>query len=90
MATSAFRRILPATAVIAAGMLALTGCGLQPATAYVPDVAPGSIKPLNLPDDASITITSKNFTEQLILGKIAVIAAKAAGFDVTDMTNIPG
>jgi osmoprotectant transport system substrate-binding protein len=38
---------------------------------------------------ARITLTSKNFTEQLILGKIAVIAAKAAGFDVTDMTNIP-
>ncbi|MBC7724164.1 MAG: glycine betaine ABC transporter substrate-binding protein [Burkholderiaceae bacterium] len=71
-------------------MVALTGCGLQPATAYVPEVAPGSIEPLDLPDGASITITSKNFTEQLILGKIAVIAAKAAGFDVTDMTNIPG
>ncbi len=25
-----------------------------------------------------------------MLGKIAVLAAKAAGFDVTDETNVPG
>ena len=71
--------------------LALTGCGLQPATAFVPAVAPGSIKHIDgLPADAKLTVTSKNFTEQLILGKIAVLAASAAGFDVTDMTNVPG
>lgn len=84
------RRALAATSIAAAGLVALTGCGLQPATAYVPEVAPGSIEPLDLPDGASVTVTSKNFTEQLILGKIAVIAAKAAGFEVTDMTNVPG
>lgn len=84
------RRLLASTALIGAGLLALTGCGLQPATACVPQVAPGSIRPLELPAGASLTITSKNFTEQLILGKIAVIAAKAAGFDVTDVTNVPG
>ncbi|HAM25619.1 MAG TPA: glycine/betaine ABC transporter substrate-binding protein [Microbacteriaceae bacterium] len=83
-------RIITTTAIVAAGLVALTGCGLQPATAYVPKVGAGSIKPLNLPPGASLTITSKNFTEQLILGKIAVIAAKAAGFAVTDMTNVPG
>ena len=33
---------------------------------------------------------SKNFTEQLILGKIAVILLKSAGAEVTDLTNIPG
>lgn len=83
-------RILGCVAVVGAGLIALTGCGLQPATAFVPQVAPGSIQPLDLPSGAAVTITSKNFTEQLILGKIAVIAAKAAGFDVTDMTNVPG
>jgi osmoprotectant transport system substrate-binding protein len=84
------RRALGATALVTAALATLTGCGLQPATAYVPDVAPGSIRPLDLPEGAQLTITSKNFTEQLILGKIAVIAAKAAGFDVTDQTNVPG
>jgi len=83
-------RILGSVAVIGAGLIALTGCGLQPATAFVPQVAPGSIKPMDLPSGASLTVTSKNFTEQLILGKIAVLAATAAGFDVTDMTNVPG
>ena len=35
-------------------------------------------------------IRDRNFTEQLILGKMAVLAAQAAGFEVTDLTNIPG
>lgn len=90
MTTSALRRVLSTAAVATAGLAALTGCGLQPATAFVPEVAPGSIERLDLPDGAAITITSKNFTEQLILGKVAVLAATAAGFEVTDMTNVPG
>jgi osmoprotectant transport system substrate-binding protein len=87
------RRLLGSAALLSSCLVtlgALTGCGLQPATAFVPKVGPGSIQPLELPAGAALTITSKNFTEQLILGKIAVIAAKAAGFDVTDMTNVPG
>lgn len=76
-------------AALATGLLA--GCGLYPATAYTPPVAPGSIEEIDgLPDDAAITVTGKNFTEQLILGKIAVMAAQAAGFQVTDLTNVPG
>lgn len=85
------RRASSCLAVVAAATVALTGCGLQPATAFVPAVAPGSIRAIEgLPDDAAITVTAKNFTEQLILGKIAVLAAQAAGFEVTDMTNVPG
>ena len=84
-----FRR-LAALAAAAVGLLA-AGCGLQPADSYVPEAAPGEIQPIEgLPQDAPLTITGKNFTEQLVLGKIAVIAAKAAGFDVTDLTNVPG
>lgn len=79
---------LAAAAVV--GLL-LAGCGLQPAGSYVPPVAPGSIQPIEgLPDDAPVTVTSKNFTEQIILGKMAVLATKAAGFDVTDLSNVPG
>ncbi|MFJ4076723.1 osmoprotectant transport system substrate-binding protein [Curtobacterium sp. PhB137] len=71
--------------------LVLAGCGLQPATSFVPEAGPGTIERIDdLPDGAHITVTSKNFTEQLVLGKIAVLAAKAAGFDVTDETNVPG
>jgi osmoprotectant transport system substrate-binding protein len=83
------RRAGAALAALAAGLLA--GCGLYPATAYTPPVAPGTIEEIDgLPEDASITVTGKNFTEQLILGKIAVMAAQAAGFQVTDLTNVPG
>lgn len=68
----------------------LTGCGLQAATSYVPAASPGAITPMKGIDGAQITVGSKNFTEQLILGKIAVIALQTAGFDVVDRTNIPG
>ncbi|KGJ78593.1 glycine/betaine ABC transporter substrate-binding protein [Cryobacterium roopkundense] len=84
------RRLSLAAAALTATGLALSGCGLQPATSYVPDVGPGSITPIDGLDGADLTVTSKNYTEQLILGKIAVIAASAAGFAVTDLSNVPG
>jgi osmoprotectant transport system substrate-binding protein len=81
-------------AVLAAFCLTLTtlatGCGLQAAPQYTPAAEPGSIQPLAGVDGDRIVVGSKNFTEQLILGKIAVIALQAAGFDVVDRTNIPG
>ncbi|MCC3278295.1 glycine betaine ABC transporter substrate-binding protein [Arthrobacter sp. zg-Y40] len=86
------RRAAGAAAAGAAAVgLLLSGCGLQPADSYVPDADPGLIQPIEgLPDPAPLTVTGKNFTEQLILGKISVLATKVAGFDVTDLTNIPG
>ncbi|MFC7456270.1 glycine betaine ABC transporter substrate-binding protein [Brachybacterium sp. GCM10030267] len=90
-ATSAARSRLGRREFGALALLPLAGCGLRPATAYTPEVAPGSIQPIDgLPDDATITVTGKNFTEQLILGKIGVLAAQAAGFTVNDLTNVPG
>lgn len=78
-------------ALIGLGVAAVAACGLQPATAYTPQAAPGTIEEIpDLPEDAAVTVTGKNFTEQLILGKVAVIAAQAAGFQVTDLTNVPG
>lgn len=74
-----------------AALIGLTGCGLSPSTGTVPNAGPAQIKPLA--DDAgetTVTVTSKAFTEQLLLGKISVIALKAAGYDVTDLTNVPG
>ncbi|GGL80231.1 glycine betaine ABC transporter substrate-binding protein [Glutamicibacter protophormiae] len=74
-----------------AALIGLTGCGLSPSTGTVPASAPGSIQPLpDLPETAKATVTSKSFTEQLLLGKITVIALETAGFDVTDLTNVPG
>ena len=64
---------------------------IRDSSSYVPAAGPGSIQPIEgLPQDAHLTVAGKNFTEQLILGKMAVLAAQAAGFEVTDLTNIPG
>jgi osmoprotectant transport system substrate-binding protein len=37
-----------------------------------------------------VTVGSKEFTEQIVLGKIAVYALEDAGFDVIDETNLGG
>jgi osmoprotectant transport system substrate-binding protein len=72
------------------GSFVLSGCGLQGASEFTPDAKPGSIRPLDGTDGVEIAVGSKNFTEQLVLGKIAVIALQVSGFDVVDRTNIPG
>lgn len=67
----------------------VAGCGLQPASQFAPDVTGKSIKSGSL-NGATLSVTSKNFTEQLILGKITVLALKAAGAKVVDKTNVQG
>ena len=79
---------LPAVALVAA--LALSGCGLESANTFAPQAAPGQIEPLPGAAGAEVVVGTKNFTEALILGKIAVIALQTAGFDVTDRSGIPG
>jgi osmoprotectant transport system substrate-binding protein len=71
-------------------LLALTGCGLHSVSEFTPEAGPGSIRPLDGTAGVELTVGSKNFTEQLILGKVAVIALQVAGFDTVDRTNIPG
>ena len=83
------RRIVSGVAAVVA-TAALTGCGLQAATAYIPSFSPGSISPSEETEGVPLTIVTKNFTEQLLLGKISVIAATAAGYSVTDLSNVPG
>ncbi|MFF0737453.1 glycine betaine ABC transporter substrate-binding protein [Streptomyces chartreusis] len=71
-------------------LLAAAGCGLTSGSPMVDDVRPGTIgrgEPLK---GAELTVTSKSFTEQLILGAIMGIAFQAAGADVLDRTGIQG
>lgn len=84
------RRVLPAASMLGAAALALSGCGLSPSASYVPQFEQGSIEPVEGAEKIPVTVVSKNFTEQLILGKILVLAAEAAGYQVTDQTNVPG
>ncbi|MFE1954378.1 MULTISPECIES: glycine betaine ABC transporter substrate-binding protein [Streptomyces] len=68
----------------------LSGCGLTSGSPLVDDVHPGSVGQGEPLKGADITVASKEFTEQLILGAIMGIAFKAAGADVLDRTGIQG
>jgi len=77
-----------AVAVVAGALL--VSCGLTSGSPMVDDVRPGSVgKGLPL-KGVDLTVTSKEFTEQLILGAIMGIAFEAAGADVLDRTGIQG
>jgi osmoprotectant transport system substrate-binding protein len=78
---------------VAAALLlcaAAGGCGLKSANAFIPEAAPGSIKPVESLRGVEVSVGGKNFTEQLILGKIAAIVMQVAGADVVDKTNLAG
>jgi osmoprotectant transport system substrate-binding protein len=79
------------TSLVLAGALVLaSGCGLTSGSPMVDNVVPGSIGQ-GLPlKGADLTVTSKEFTEQLVLGAIMGIAFQAAGADVLDRTGIQG
>lgn len=79
-----------AGAVAAVALFGLTGCGLKPSTSEVPAAESGSIQPIDGASGQKFVVGAKNFTEQVILGKIGVLTAEAAGFDTVDMSNIPG
>jgi osmoprotectant transport system substrate-binding protein len=71
-------------------LVLLAGCGLQTASGFAPTARPGLIRPVPGASGSRVTVAGKNFTEQLVLGKIGVLALRAAGFDVVDHTDIPG
>lgn len=76
--------------VTVGALIAVSGCGLTSGSPMVDDVGPGTIgrgEPLK---GAHLTVTSKEFTEQLILGAMMGIAFQAAGADVLDRTGIQG
>lgn len=70
--------------------LLAAGCGLKSGSPMVDDVSPGSVgrgEPLK---GATLTVTSKNFSENIILGQMTGLVFKAAGAEVIDRTNLPG
>ncbi|MFW0784565.1 glycine betaine ABC transporter substrate-binding protein [Gordonia sp. CPCC 206044] len=81
------RRARPILTLVVA-IIALAGCGLVSSSGTFHSASlPDGEKPL---DGAQISVTSKNFTESILLGKLAATYLAAAGADVTDMTNAPG
>ncbi|MDF3292941.1 glycine betaine ABC transporter substrate-binding protein [Streptomyces silvisoli] len=87
---NAVRAVALCAALALCGTAALCGCGLRSGQAIADPVQPGSIgqgKPLR---GVTLTVTSKNFSEQIILGEMMGLALKAAGATVIDKTNIQG
>lgn len=86
------RRVLLVTAAVGtACAVLLAGCGLKPASQFIPEVSAGP-ELAKYPDfgGAQIRVTSKEFTEQLVLGKMTSLVLSAAGAEVTDKTNVKG
>lgn len=69
---------------------ALSGCGLKSGSPMVDDVVPGSLGQGQPLKGASLTVTSKNFSENIVLGQMIGLIFKAAGAEVLDRTNLPG
>lgn len=83
-------RVRTALAGAAALALLMAGCGLKSGSPMVDDVVPGSVGQGQPLDGASLTVTSKNFSENIILGQMIGLIFKAAGAEVLDRTNLPG
>ncbi|GGM57484.1 glycine/betaine ABC transporter substrate-binding protein [Longimycelium tulufanense] len=76
--------------VVGALLSALSACGLSAGSSVPLDVEPASIQPVPSLRGVELTVGSKDFSEQIILGYIAEFALKAAGAKVRDLTNITG
>lgn len=93
--TAAVRTAAVRTAAVSAALLPLLavtlgGCGLKSGSPMADNVVPGSVGQ-GLPlKGASLTVTSKNFSENIILGQMIGLVFKAAGAEVLDRTNLPG
>ncbi len=75
----------------AALSLVLAACSLPTAGGFVPTGRlSGPLKDVKTLDGAKIAVGSKNFSENVLLGKMAIILMQSAGANVTDLTNIPG
>ncbi|MBF6236777.1 glycine betaine ABC transporter substrate-binding protein [Nocardia otitidiscaviarum] len=65
-------------------------CGLEAGSAVPLRVEPGSVQPVPALDGVAITVGSKDFTEQIVLGYLIEFALSTAGAQVRDLTNIVG
>jgi len=87
MSRSSSRRMLPA--LMLAGALVLAACGDDTGTGGGGGGGGGGGTDVDL-SGVSLSVGSKEFTEQLILGQVLVQALEAAGAEVDDRTNLTG
>ncbi|MBV5243420.1 MULTISPECIES: glycine betaine ABC transporter substrate-binding protein [Mycolicibacterium] len=77
-------------ALLAVVTLTLSACGLGSGSAVPLRVGPGTIQPTPGLEGLKITVGSKEYTEQVIMGYILQFTLAAAGADVRDLTGIVG
>ena len=71
-------------AVATIGLTLVASCGLESGGALPLAVGPGSIEPVPELEGVKMTVGSKDFTEQIVLGYVIEFAMAAAGADVRD------
>ncbi|HEX3792125.1 MAG TPA: glycine betaine ABC transporter substrate-binding protein [Pseudonocardiaceae bacterium] len=84
------RRLLGLLSAVSLLSGVVAGCGLESGGAVPFQVGPGSIQPVAALRGVPITVGSKDFTENILLGYIAEYALQAAGMNVRDLTDIEG
>ncbi|GGL01888.1 glycine betaine ABC transporter substrate-binding protein [Nocardia jinanensis] len=81
-------RLVTTISVFLAAISLLAGCGLVSSSGTFHEARlPDGQRPL---DGAELVVTSKSFTEGVLLGKITATYLAAAGARVTDLTGAPG
>lgn len=90
MSQRVVRRRLGLTGLVTAATLALSGCGLGTSGGFTPSgELTGEVSDIDL-SGMNVSVGTKNYTEQILLGKIGVVLLESAGANVQDLTNIPG
>ena len=86
------RRRLALVGALTTTALLSSGClGLGTAGGFVPTgKLAGPLSDVKSLDGASVAVGSKNFSENILLGKMAIILMQSDGASVKDLTNIPG
>ena len=81
-------RVATVVSALVMTMSMLPGCGLVSSSGtFHHTTLPGGAQPLA---GAKVVVTSKSFTEGVLLGKITATYLAAAGAHVTDLTGAPG
>ncbi|OLF06408.1 glycine betaine ABC transporter substrate-binding protein [Actinophytocola xanthii] len=83
------RRPWSAVLALATAAALAGGCTIEEDNGAT-EVGEGSISRIDELSGVQLTVGSKEFDEQLLLGQVAIVALRAAGADPVDRTNITG
>ncbi len=82
------KRLATVLAVLLVSIGSLAGCGLVSSSGtFHTGTLPDGSRPL---DGVDLIVTSKSFTEGVLLGKITATYLASAGANITDLTGAPG